>query len=115
MSDGPQGKLLTVGPVSGSAAVLSPDSPAVAGAYEYSFVGTREFAGITVRRDYGATFIWVATLLLLLGLGLTFYTPRRRLWGRIIGPEAVFRGLGGRSLAIERELQAVVRQAGRRP
>ncbi len=111
LSDGPAGKVLTVGPVAGRALVLGLDSAAVAGGYEYSFVGQREFAGITVRRDPGSTFIWVATGLLLLGLGLTFYTPRRRLWGRIVAGEAVFRGLGGRPSAIEREVREAAKRA----
>jgi cytochrome c biogenesis protein len=80
---------------------------------EYTFTGKREFAGITVRRDPGSTFIWVATGLFLLGLGLTFYTPRRRLWGKIAAGQAAFRGLGGRRMAIEKEIREVAARAGR--
>jgi cytochrome c biogenesis protein len=82
----------------------------VVGRYQYTFGGQREFAGLTVRRDPGSTFIWIATGTFLLGLALTFYTPRRRLWGKITAGQALFRGLGGRALAIERE----VRQAAER-
>jgi cytochrome c biogenesis protein len=82
------------------------------GNLEYTFGGQREFAGITVRRDPGTTFIWAGTALLLIGLALTFYIPRRRLWGRIESGQALFRGLGGRFSAIERELkQAAARAA----
>ena len=114
LSDGPSGKILTIGPVGGQAVLLTPGAPVVAGAFEYDFVGTREFAGLTVRRDHGASFIWLATGLLLLGLILTFYTPRRRLWGRISDGGAVFRGLGGRMAAIERELSQVGAAVNRR-
>ena len=69
LSDGPDGKLLTVGPIAGRALALSPNQPVVAGGREYTFKGTREFAGITVRRDPGSTFIWLATGLFLLGPG----------------------------------------------
>lgn len=112
LSDGTQAEVLTVSPVQGRALALSPGQPVVLGDFEYSFGGRRAFAGITVRRDPGSTFIWVATGLLLLGLALTFYTPRRRLWGKIQDGVASFRGLGGRSAAIEKEIIEVARRAG---
>jgi cytochrome c biogenesis protein ResB len=111
LSDGPGGKVLTVGPVGGQALALGVGQPVQVGGLQYSFEGPREFAGITVRRDPGTTFIWVATGLLLLGLALTFYVPRRRLWGKIVGGQGVFRGLGGRFAAIEREVQQAAKPA----
>jgi cytochrome c biogenesis protein ResB len=111
MSQGPSGQLLTVGPVAGQALSLSPGEPVVLGDYEYTFAGRREFSGITVRRDPGSMFIWLATGLFLLGLALTFYTPRRRLWGKIASGQAAFRGLGGRQLALEREIREVAAKA----
>jgi cytochrome c biogenesis protein len=113
LSQGPQGDLLTVGPIVGRALALSPREGVVLDGYEYRFEGRREFTGITVRRDPGSTFIWVATGLFLLGLGLTFYTPRRRLWGKISAGQASFRGLGGRRLAMEKEIREVAAKAGR--
>jgi hypothetical protein len=110
LSKGPQGQLLTVGPIQGRALALSPNDPVRLGPYEYTFTGQREFSGLTVRRDPGSTLIWIATGTFLLGLALTFYTPRRRLWGKIAAGQALFRGLGGRAVAIERE----VRQAAER-
>ena len=111
VSNGPRGKVLTVGPVQGQALVLAPGEPVRLGDLIYTFEGPREFAGITVRRDPGGAFIWLGTGLLLLGLALTFYVPRRRLWGKIHEGQAVFRGLGGRFAAIERELQQAVARA----
>jgi hypothetical protein len=111
LSQGPSGPLLTVGPISGQALALSPGQPLQVAEYEYLFDGKREFAGITVRRDPGGALIWVATGTFLLGLALTFYTPRRRLWARIAGGEAAFRGLGGRPLAIEREVREAAERA----
>jgi cytochrome c biogenesis protein ResB len=111
LSQGPSGPLLTVGPIAGRALALSPGQPVQMGDYEYLFDGKREFAGITVRRDPGGIFIWVATGTFLLGLALTFYTPRRRLWARIAAGEAAFRGLGGRGLAIEREVKEAAERA----
>jgi cytochrome c biogenesis protein len=105
------GESLTVGPVAGQALTLAAGQPTVLGDYEYTFLGRREFSGITVRRDPGSTFIWVATGLLLLGLALTFYLPRRRLWGKINAGSVSFRGLGGRTVAIEKEIEQVVARA----
>jgi len=110
MSSGADGDVLTLGPVNGIVLALSPGESAQAGGYEYTFDGRREFSGIVVRRDPGSTIIWIATGVFLLGLALTFYTPRRRLWGKIANGEAAFRGLGGRAKAIEGE----VRQAAQR-
>lgn len=113
LSSGRDGQTLTIGPLAGRALALAPGQPVVFGSYEYTFLGGREFAGITVRRDPGSGFIWVATALFLLGLALTFYTPRRRLWVKIAAGRAAFRGLGGRSAAIEREVkEAVARASG---
>lgn len=113
MSEGEAGPVLTVGTVDGRALALSPDEPVTIGGYEYTFGGRREFSGITVRRDPGSMFIWIATGVFLLGLALTFYTPRRRLWGKIDSGQAAFRGLGGRQLAVEREIREVAAAAAR--
>ncbi len=111
MSQAASGPELTVGPIGGSALALAPNQPVQAGGYEYTFEGQRAFAGLTVRRDPGSTFIWLATGALLLGLALTFYTPRRRLWGKIQAGQASFRGLGGRAKAIEGEIKQVAQKA----
>jgi cytochrome c biogenesis protein len=111
LSSGPSGSTLTVGPVQGRALVLAEGNPAILGNYEYSFNGKREFAGITVRRDPGTNVIWLATGVFLLGLALTFYTPRRRLWGKITAGQAAFRGLGGRTLAIEKDIRGAAETA----
>jgi len=114
LSQGPRGPLLTLGPVAGRALALAPGLPVVVEGYEYTFEGRREFAGLTVRRDPGSTFIWAATAAFLAGLALTFYTPRRRLWGKIASGRAVFRGLGGSRKAIEKEVREVAARASRR-
>ncbi len=41
------------------------------------------YSGIIVRRDPGAPIVWVSFLLLVVGLSLTFYFPRRRAWARL--------------------------------
>jgi cytochrome c biogenesis protein len=105
--------LLTVGTINGGALALSPDEPVIVDGRQYTFKGTREFSGITVRRDPGSMFIWVATGLFLVGLALTFYTPRRRLWGKIAAGQASFRGLGGQRSSVEKEIREVAAKASR--
>ena len=95
LADGPRGNILTIGSIGGFAVAMAPDEPVAVGDSEYTFAGRREFAGIAVRRDPGSTIIWIATGLLLLGLGLTFYTPRRRLWGKMVGEERSFAASAG--------------------
>jgi cytochrome c biogenesis protein len=41
------------------------------------------YSGIIVRRDPGAPLVWLSFVLLVLGLAITFYFPRRRVWARI--------------------------------
>jgi cytochrome c biogenesis protein len=49
----------------------------------YTFERTRPFTGLTVARDPGANFVWVGSILLVLGLFLVFFFPHRRMWVRI--------------------------------
>lgn len=76
----PRLHLMGIAPV---AVKLAPAGRVVIGAYEYEFVGPRNFAGIAVRRDRGDTLIWIASGLFVLGLTVTLWLPRRRAWFRI--------------------------------
>jgi len=75
--------LTMLGSVDGQALTLYPNQPVRVGDSEYTFVGRREFAGISVTRDPGANLIWIATGLLIAGLLVTFYVPRLRIWARV--------------------------------
>lgn len=48
-----------------------------------TFEKVTAFSGVIVRRDPGASIVWVSFLLLIVGLALTFYFPRRRTWARL--------------------------------
>ena len=63
--------------------VLRPGEPVETERFVYTFAGRREGAGIDVRRDPGDTFIWIAVAMAVVGLGITFYVPRRRLWVKV--------------------------------
>ncbi len=114
MSELPEGTpYVTVrGPVDGYALTLYPDQPVQIGEREYLFEGRRAFAGIEVRRDPGAKFIWVAAGLLLAALAVTFYVPRLRLWARVRGQETVITSLAEQSSRFRSETKRLARELG---
>ncbi len=73
--------------------------------YRYVFEGRVDGAGIDIRRDPGHVFIWVAIALALIGLAITFYVPRRRLWVRVRGDETAMAGIAERTTRFGRELR----------
>jgi cytochrome c biogenesis protein ResB len=90
--------------------ILHLNQPVVAGNYEYTLEGTPAFTGILVRRDPGSWFIWVATALMLGGLTVTFWVPRRRLWAKVT-PERVFlAGIAERTAHLSEELERLLRE-----
>ena len=48
-----------------------------------TFEQVTAFSGVIVKRDPGASIVWVSFVLLIVGLALTFYFPRRRTWARL--------------------------------
>ncbi len=91
---------------------LAPGQATIAGPYEYTFVGQRAFAGIAVKRDYGSWFIWVATAMLLFGLALTFYLPRRRLWLRLDQRGTHIASLAEKSGGFEKDMRTLAARMG---
>ncbi len=91
---------------------LLPGVPQVQNGYEYTFLGRRTITGITVRRDPGSTFIWVATALMILGLGITFYLPRRRLWAKITPERTLMAGVADRVVNFAAEMRRIGARAG---
>jgi cytochrome c biogenesis protein ResB len=80
--------------------------------FEYTFEGPREFAGIEVRRDRGAWFIWIATGMLLAGLALNFYVPRRRLWLKLTPERTQVAALAEKSGGFPKEMRRLARRLG---
>lgn len=91
---------------------LEPGQAAAVGDYEYTFLGQREFAGIKVKRDRSDNLIWVATGLLLVGLGITFYVPRRRVWAKITPGRTYLAGMAGHLANLRKEMRALGTEAG---
>lgn len=82
--------------------------------YTYTFGGQVEASGIDVKRDPGDTFIWLAVGMAMLGLGMTFYVPRRRLWVRVSDGRTQLAGLAERSTRFGRELRLLGAELGSR-
>jgi cytochrome c biogenesis protein ResB len=91
---------------------LAPGESTEIGGYGYTFLGQREFAGITVRRDRSDYLVWAGVVLIVLGLMATFWVPRRRLWARITHNRASFAGQAPSHAKYTRELRAMALAAG---
>ena len=91
---------------------LAPGQPTTAGGLEYTFVGRKPFAGIAVKRDSGAWFIWIATAMLVGGLAVTFYVPRRRLWLRLTPAATQVASLAEKSGGFENDMRILAHRLG---
>jgi cytochrome c biogenesis protein len=57
--------------------------PEVTAGHAISWQGVGSWTGMVIKRDPGQPVVWLAFGLLIAGLVLTFYFPRRRAWARI--------------------------------
>jgi cytochrome c biogenesis protein len=113
LATGPDGKPSLMLVSKGQPAIsLAEGSPTRVGGYEYTFEGKRAFAGISVKRDAGAWFIWIATAMLLGGLAITFYVPRRRLWIRLTDAGTQVAALAEKSGGFEKDMRSLARRMG---
>ncbi|MCH7835562.1 MAG: cytochrome c biogenesis protein ResB [Chloroflexi bacterium] len=91
---------------------LRPGESVQIGGYEYSFLGQREFAGIQVRKDRSDYLIWLGSALLIGGLLVTFWVPRRRLWAKITPARTYLAGQAGHLVRFDSELADIARREG---
>jgi len=80
--------------------------------YRYTFLGQREFAGITVRRDRSDYLVWTGAGLIVMGLAATFWVPRRRFWARITATRTWLAGQAPAHAKYNRELARLAAAAG---
>lgn len=59
-----------------------PGKPVTAGDYTFTFERERQYAGIGLRRDPGTMWMWFGSILLVVGMTVTFMCRHRRLWVR---------------------------------
>ena len=93
------------------AAVIRGETVDLGGGLEMT-LELRAFADYTLliaKRDPGAPIIWLAFAALLLGLAITFYLPRRRVWARIRGDGRLdLVGRSDRQVDFDREFGSLV-------
>jgi cytochrome c biogenesis protein ResB len=80
----------------------------------YTFRGQVEASGVSIKRDPGDTFIWIAVGMAIVGLAITFYVPRRRLWVRITGTRTAMAGVAEKTTRLGREMRLMGAELGAR-
>jgi len=106
---------LTALGVGDEALVLKEGESQQVGGYGYTFLGRREFTGLQVKKDNSDNLIWIATGLLLAGLFLSFWVPRRRVWAKITGVRTQLVGQSGQMANLRREFRSLAEKAGAQP
>jgi cytochrome c biogenesis protein ResB len=104
--------LLTLTGLKAQAVKLHQGESVRVGDYQYSFLGQREFAGITVKRDRSDYLIWAGAALIVAGLAATFWVPRRRFWAKITATRTLMAGQAPAHARYARELRRLAHQAG---
>ncbi len=103
---------LTVIGLQAQAVTLTPGQSATIGGLQYTFNGQKEFAGIEARRDRSDLLVWIGAAAIVLGLAITFWVPRRRLWAKISPARTAIAGQAPSHANFSRELRSLARQAG---
>lgn len=110
VSDAPP--LLTISGLAPRPLTLGEGESAVVGPYEYTFLGQREFSGIQVRRDRSDYLVWLGAAMIVAGLMITFWVPRRRFWAKITETGAALAGQAPTHADYRRELRELAAEAG---
>ena len=71
--------------------------------YTVGWKSAGAYTGMVIKRDPGQWFIWIAYASLIIGLTLSFYFPRRRIWARLHGDHLELAMLAERYVDTERE------------
>jgi cytochrome c biogenesis protein len=82
--------------------------PEVTAGQSISWDGVGSWTGMVIKDDPGQPVIWVAFGLLIAGLVLTFYFPRRRAWARIAGDRVELAFIADRYVDADREFGELV-------
>ncbi|MCH8813894.1 MAG: cytochrome c biogenesis protein ResB [Chloroflexi bacterium] len=103
---------LTISGLKLQAVTLDPGEVVVIDELQYTFLGQREFSGLNVRRDRSDYLIWLGAALTVVGLMITFWVPRRRLWAKISSDGTQLAGQAPRHAKFSRELRRLAASAG---
>jgi cytochrome c biogenesis protein ResB len=106
--------LFVTGVDNDNVALVSGKAVTAASGYAYTFGGQVEASGVSVKRDPGDTFIWVAVAMAIVGLAITFYIPRRRVWVKVTEGRTFMAGVAERTTRFSRELRLLGAELGSR-
>ena len=67
---------------------------------------------VSVRRDPGDTFIWLAVGMAVVGLAITFYIPRRRIWVKVTPTRTYMAGIAEKTTRLGREMRFMGAELG---
>lgn len=84
-----------------------------AGDYRFVFERERQYTGIRMRHDPGAPWMWAGSILLVLGMSITFMFPYRRLWvrvneGEVAGSEVLFGAVSRLDYSYQKMFEEIV-------
>lgn len=79
--------------------------PEVTAGHSITWAGVGSWSGMVIRNDPGQPVIWIAFALLIVGLALTFYFPRRRAWARVVGDRVELAFVADRYVDADREFE----------
>jgi len=103
---------LTLVGLTSQPATLTEGGSLLVDGYEYTFEGQREFSGINVQRDRSDYLIWIGATAIVLGLMITFWVPRRRLWAKIKRGGASLAGQAAGQTDYTSEMRRLAARAG---
>jgi cytochrome c biogenesis protein len=103
---------LTIVGLQPQATTLKPGEATTIDGLEYKFERQAEFAGIDVRRDRSDSLVWIGAFAIVVGLAITFWVPRRRLWAKITSARTALAGQSPSHANYSRELRDMARAAG---
>jgi cytochrome c biogenesis protein len=103
---------LTIIGLQPSSVSLKPGQSKTIGGYEYAFERQAEFVGIDVRRDRSDSLVWIGAVAIVIGLAITFWVPRRRLWAKITFARTSLAGQAPSHSNYARDLRRHLRDAG---
>ncbi len=87
--------------------------PAITADHAITLAGIGAWSGMVIKNDPGQPIIWIAFGLLIVGLVLTFYFPRRRAWARLEGDRIALALTADRYVDRDRELARLADEVAR--
>ncbi len=99
-----------------AAELFAPGDSHKLGTLTYSYEGKGEYTGLMVSRDPGAIWVWIGSILIMLGTTVTMVMRHRRLWVRIqpteTGSEVLFNSPDRPDVAFKNRFGEIVKKVG---